>query len=69
MTEASEPQLDTSDAWRELEGLVAQVGQWARSGMPQGEFFVAMLNQLVSTLAAVGGGVWVNGRLGVEWAG
>lgn len=58
------------EAWQEIELLLEQVAQLARSGLSPREFYIALLDRLVGALAAAGGAIWSReeaDRLGIEY--
>lgn len=65
-----------SDAWQELEDVLAELGQLARSPLEPEQFYERMLVECVRALSAVGGAAWLrapNGALRpvahVNWPG
>jgi multidrug efflux pump subunit AcrA (membrane-fusion protein) len=54
------PGLDeTGDTWREIDALVDEIAELARSGLPLDRFATALLQRTVTALAAPGGAFWV----------
>ena len=59
MNDSSGPQVETNAAWRELQTLISQVGELARSADQPHDFLAQVLDKLVTTLAAAAGAVWM----------
>ena len=55
------PGAAASDAWDEIEGLIREVAEQARTDLPPAEFHAALLDRAIRGLAAAGGAVWVDG--------
>ncbi len=51
-------------AKREIQGLVHEIAELSRTGVSPAEFYDAMLNKVVSALAAPGGAVWTTADTG-----
>lgn len=64
---ASSPQADAT-AWHEIEDLVDELAQLARTSIPPGRFYHQLLDRAVAALAALGGAVWLekDGRLELQ---
>jgi multidrug efflux pump subunit AcrA (membrane-fusion protein) len=63
-------QVPADDAWQEIELLLEETAQLARSGLAPREFSIALLDRLIAALAAAGGAVWSledGQRLGIEY--
>jgi hypothetical protein len=45
-------------AKREIQGLVQEISEMSRTDISPADFYNAMLNKVVSALAAPGGAVW-----------
>jgi multidrug efflux pump subunit AcrA (membrane-fusion protein) len=53
-----QPSAGAEEAWSQIDELVEEIARLARSELPPAEFFAALLDRVVSGLAAVGGVLW-----------
>jgi multidrug efflux pump subunit AcrA (membrane-fusion protein) len=67
--EPFQPVDSTGDAWHEIEDLLKEVAQLAKSHLPKHEFYAQLLHRTTLMIAAVRGAVWLihsDGRLALE---
>lgn len=67
-TEANQPEAPSQpvkgDAWQEIDQVVRKLAALTESQVDASEFHVQVLDEVVGTLAAIGGVVWVEGSNG-----
>src|SRR5436190_16015213 len=55
----------TRDTWHEIETLVDELAALAKTDLPVHDFYAALLDRTVRSLAAMGGAVWLRGPGGL----
>jgi len=68
-TESVDPEL-VEQTKQQIRNLVREIAQLSKANLSPGEYYDAVLNRLVTALAAVGGAVWTvgdGGRLSLEY--
>jgi len=65
-SQTPQPALHTDQAWQQVEALVEEIAQAARSDVSPAEFNSLLLDRLIRGLAAMGGAIWT--PVGGQWA-